>query len=108
MISSSSLHQRVYPYHSGGRWQTLVERVMGLRPADPLRIALALTIDRHNRNLPDSAERLHPDCPVCAARLLSEFGGSEQELIRLFYHHVAEVKQAMQHMSSRHRKKLVA
>lgn len=108
MVTDNSPHQRVlYPYQAGRQWSALVERVMSLHPADPMRIALALTVDRHNRSLPPGSEKLHADCPECAARLLAEFGGSEQELIRLFYRHVAEVKRTILKMGS-HRRKLVA
>lgn len=92
---------------AGPRWAELVERLSHLSLADPMRIALTLTMARLHRESHVS-EAFHPGCPVCTGRLVDEFEGSEQDLLELFYRHLAEVRHTLSNMSNRRRTHLAA
>jgi hypothetical protein len=86
----------------GERWAKLVDHISKLPMSDPQVMALTVTTRRLRRNtgLEHSTCR-DPFCAVCAAQVVANFDGSEQELLNLYHRNLDDVKMAMSSMRMR-------
>jgi hypothetical protein len=97
LASSSLEHLR---NQIGLRWADLVDNITRLPVSDPHVMAFSLTLRRIQRSVqsgPRTSLR-DPQCKVCANEITSEFKGSEQELIELYYLHLAEISATIKTM----------
>ncbi len=86
----------------GESWAQLVDHISRLSPGDPQVMALSLTTRRlrRNTNLEHSTCR-DPFCAVCAAQVVANFDGTEQELVELYYRNLDEIRARMASMRMR-------
>jgi hypothetical protein len=84
----------------GLQWADLVEHVTRLPVSDPHVMAFSLTLRRIQRSFHHQRSNSSQDplCKVCANEVASAFQGSEQELIDLYYHHLAEIRTTLKTM----------
>lgn len=77
----------------GDRWAQLVDHVSTLASSDPQVIALSLTTRRLRRGASSEHGTCHdPFCAVCAAQVVANFDGTEQELIEFYHRNLDEVR----------------
>ncbi len=77
----------------GQRWAELVDYVSRLEAVDPHVMAFTLTVRRVRRGAGILAAACSdPFCAMCAADVLEMFRGSEEDLLRLYYRHLDEVR----------------
>jgi hypothetical protein len=93
----------------GVQWADLVEHITRLPVSDPHVMAFSLTLRRIQRRLQlqVSAATHDPLCRVCANEITSAFDGSEQELIDLYYRHLAEISATLKTMRQSQQKRAV-
>jgi hypothetical protein len=84
----------------GLQWADLVEHITRLPVSDPHVMAFSLTLRRIQRSLQHQSitSSHNPQCKVCANEVVSAFQGSEQELIDLYYGHLAEIRATLKSM----------
>jgi hypothetical protein len=93
----------------GLQWADLVDQITRLPVSDPHVMAFSLTVRRIQRSLKhqNSPSSHDPLCKVCAHEVASAFQGSEQELIELYYRHLAEIRSTLKTMRQGHQKRAV-
>ena len=86
----------------GESWSHLVDHISKLSPADPQVMALSLTTRRLRRgtNLEHGTCR-DPFCAVCAAQVVANFDGTEQELVEFYYRNLDDIRARMSSMRQR-------
>ena len=86
----------------GEKWAHLVDHLSRLPSSDPQVIALTVTTRRLRRAMTQEHDTCHdPFCAVCAAQVVANFDGSEQELLDLYHHNLDEVRARMSTMRVR-------
>lgn len=77
----------------GETWARLVDHLSRMPASDPQVMALSLTTRRLRRGSSLEHSTCHdPFCAVCAAQVVANFDGSEQELIELYHHNLDEIR----------------
>ena len=93
-------------YQIGRRWAEIVQHVSVQPRTEPSVMAFSLTLQRLSRR---AKRRLpHTGCALCAHDLLDSFAGTEQELVTLYYAHLNEINETLQHMHQRRVTKRIA
>lgn len=102
-----ALYDTMYPYFGvahlreqrGRSWAQIVDHVSRLGPADPHVMAFTLTLRRIRKQQGLSASLCKdPLCAVCAADLLAQYKGTEEDLIRFYFRNFDEIQQTVKHM----------
>ena len=108
---------RLYPgyftnrfrHQAGRRWSELVDWVTTLPRTDPHVIAFTRTLRKlHQEQTGHSPIGRGPICAVCAAKLLDNYQGSEDQLLELYYHNLSEINTAIKMMNCKKRPLLQA
>lgn len=82
----------------GRKWANLVAHIRTLDAADPHVMAFTLTVRRIRKAFQTSNTCSDPLCAVCAAEVLQHYRGTEEELLRFYYHNLDEVKMTLKQM----------
>lgn len=86
----------------GARWAELVDHVSKLPTSDPQVMAMTLTMRRLRRVMNVEHGTCHdPFCAVCAAQVVANFDGTEQELLDRYHGSLEEVRATLATMRRR-------
>ncbi len=103
-----ALSDSLYPFYGvkqlatqhGRKWAELVNYIRTLDAADPHVMAFTLTVRRIRKaNRLAASACTDPFCAVCAAEVLGHFQGTEEELLRLYYNNLGEIKMTLKHLT---------
>ncbi len=86
----------------GSRWTALVDRLGALPGTDERVMAFTLTIRRLRRQGILTQDLCSdPFCALCAARVVEQYAGSEDDLLALYEANLKEIKFVKRHMRVR-------
>ncbi len=89
---------------AGRRWSELVDWVTSLPRTDPHVMAFTRTLRHINREQAGQKPiGRGPICAVCAARLVDDFQGSEEQLLELYYSNLSEITITLEKMNCKKR-----
>jgi hypothetical protein len=93
---------------SGRRWNELVDWVTSLPRTDPHVMAFTRTL-RHINQEQSGHKPIGqgPICAVCAARLVDDFQGTEEQLLELYYSNLNDITTTIKTMNSKKRQLLL-
>ncbi len=92
---------------AGRRWNELIDWVTSLPRTDPHVMAFTRTLRNINQEQPGHTPLGRgPICAVCAARLLDDFQGSEEQLLELYYSNLYDINTTIKKMNSKKRQLL--
>jgi hypothetical protein len=92
---------------AGRRWSELVDWVTSLPRTDPHVMAFTRTLRHINQE--QAVQKpigRGPICAVCAARLIDDFQGSEEQLLELYYSNLNDINTTIKKMNCKKRQLL--